>query len=672
MDQANKLINSLADNKVRWIQNSNEFKATKMRLVGNVAKACAFVSYCGPFNAEFRNILTDQYFMSDLNARGVPASEEFNISEFLVDQVTVGEWNLEGLPADELSVQNGIMVTRSSRYPLMIDPQGQAMNWIRNREPILLEKDTIITLNVPDLRNAIKLPLMEGWPLLIESIENEVDPMLDPLLEKQITVKGRNKTIKIADQDLDYDAKFRLYMTSRLANPHFSPELAAKTTIIDFTVTQGGLEQQLLARLISKEQKSLEEQLTQLQEEVTGNTKVLADFEADLLERLANVQGSLLDDVEIIDVLATIKLKSKEVGEKLVEAREKTIEIGEKRESFRPVAARGSVLYFCVVEMTQINWMYNTSLGQFLTLFDYGIDKSPKAPAVKDRVHNIITALTRKVYRYINRGLFERDKITFKLLMTFKILIKAQQLTSADVSVFLKAGAGIDDRNKKYNWMDQKTWLNIVALSKHKFGLEHNFFYKDLPERIGRLEKEWKKFFDENEPENTPVPDYEDKIQADQNLGSFLQLCLIRSVREDRTVLACNKFIRKVLGDEYTQPVTDQISDIFDESSEITPVLYLLSAGADPTNNIDEFARKKKKFTVNKVSMGEEQEKPALEMIRVGQATGAWLILNNCHLSLEFMATMEEVLNPKGVEIHEEFRLWITCAPDNDFPLGLL
>jgi dynein heavy chain len=180
--------------------------------------------------------------MMDLAARGIPVSEEFNISNFLVDQVTVGEWNLEGLPADELSVQNGIMVTRSSRYPLMIDPQGQAINWIKNREPILIEKDTIITLNVPDLRGAVKLPLMEGWPLLIESIENEVDPMLDPLLEKQITIKGRNRTIKIADQDLDFDVKFRLYMTSRLANPHFSPELAAKTTIIDFTVTQGGLE----------------------------------------------------------------------------------------------------------------------------------------------------------------------------------------------------------------------------------------------------------------------------------------------------------------------------------------------------------------------------------------------------------------------------------------------
>jgi dynein heavy chain len=80
------------------------------------------------------------------------------------------------------------------------------------------------------------------------------------------------------------------------------------------------------------------------------------------LERLANAQGSLLDDTELIDVLATIKTKSKEVNEKLLEAKDKRIEINEKREMFRPVAARGAVLYFCIVEMTQVNWMYNTSL----------------------------------------------------------------------------------------------------------------------------------------------------------------------------------------------------------------------------------------------------------------------------------------------------------------------
>lgn len=277
-----------------------------------------------------------------------------------------------------------------------------------------------------------------------------------------------------------------------------------------------------------------------MQEEVTANTKVLTDLEASLLERLANAQGSLLDDVELIDVLANIKLKSREVNDKLIEAREKTIEIGEKREQFRPVAARGSVLYFCIVEMIQINWMYNTSLPQFLGLFYYAIANSTRAQLVKDRVNYIISALTLKVYRYINRGLFERDKVTFKLMMCFKILIKANILTSADVGVFLKAGSGIDDRNKKYNWMDQKVWLNIVALSKHKFGNDHSFFYKELPERIGRLEKEWRKFMDENEPENAVIPDFEEKIANDQNIGSFLHMCLIRSLREDRTVLACN------------------------------------------------------------------------------------------------------------------------------------
>lgn len=148
----------------------------------------------------------------------------------------------------------------------------------------------IVTLTNPHLKEKLKLALQEGYPFLIESIENEVDPMIDPVLEKQIIIKGRNKKlIRISDQECDYNDKFMLYMTSRLANPHFSPELAAKATIIDFTVTQGGLEQQLLARLISKEQKSLEDQLQQLQEEVTGNTKVLANYEAQLLERLANV-----------------------------------------------------------------------------------------------------------------------------------------------------------------------------------------------------------------------------------------------------------------------------------------------------------------------------------------------------------------------------------------------
>lgn len=70
--------------------------------------------------------------------------------------------------------------------------------------------------------------------------------------------------------------------------------------------------------------------------------------------------------------------------------------------------------------------------------------------------------------------------------------------------------------------------------------------------------------------------------------------------------------------------------------------------------------------------MGEEMEIPALQLIEQGKTHGKWVVLSNCHLSLDFMAQMEVILDPKSQEMHEDFRLWITCEPDNTFPLGLL
>lgn len=264
MEQANRLINSLGDNKVRWLEKKDMFQQTKKELVGNVAKACAFVSYCGPFNSEFRKKLADVSFQNDLVGRGIPCSDELDLVDFLVDKATVGEWQLQGLPNDDLSIQNGIMVTRSTRYPLMIDPQSQAISWIKAREPILEQRDFIFTITNPQLKDRIRIPIEDGTAALIENIEEELDVLLDPLLEKQYVSKGRKKILKLGDTEVDFIDSFQLYMTSRLGNPHFSPELAAKTTIIDFTVTQLGLEQQLLGRLISKEQKQLEDQQTQL------------------------------------------------------------------------------------------------------------------------------------------------------------------------------------------------------------------------------------------------------------------------------------------------------------------------------------------------------------------------------------------------------------------------
>lgn len=250
----------------------------------------------------------------------------YELTSFLVDEATVGEWNLQGLPKDTLSVQNGIMVTRSDRYPMLIDPQGQGQAWILKKYAEDMEKGrSICTLTHPKFKDwFLKFCLENGKTLVIEGIENEVDPILDPVLEKQIVWKKNRGSIKIAGGDMDFDKNFKMFLTCRLPNPSFSPELSAKTTVIDFTVTQGGLEQQLLGKVISHEQKSLEDSLNALLNDVNANKKALQKLDKDLLQRLTESQGNLLDDTSLMEVLNNTKTQAKEVAIKLEDAENKT------------------------------------------------------------------------------------------------------------------------------------------------------------------------------------------------------------------------------------------------------------------------------------------------------------------------------------------------------------
>jgi len=660
MDAANKLIQGLGGEKIRWTAQSKEFSNVMKKLVGDVSRGCAFLSYCGPFNAPFRQILLDTY-KDDQIDRGIPFSDDFAVIDFLTDESTIGGWNLEGLPTDDLSVQNGMMTTMADRWPIMIDPQGQGNSWVRNREAA----NSICITNSGDkfFRNKLEDAMSMGRPLLIEDLGESIDPVLDPVLNKQVIRTGRFLKINLPDKEgCEYDENFKLYFTTKLQNPHFSPELSAASTIIDFTVTIQGLEDQLLSIVVNREREDLQLQRVQLMKDINAYKSKKAELEAQLLYKLANVVGNLLDDKDIIDVLNNTKKVSQEVSEKLVSAANTQKLIQVTCEEYRPVATRGSIIYFLICDMSMVNVMYQISLMQFLGLFEKAMRDAHKAPTTQARIKNIIDEATYITFFYVCRGIFEKHKLVYILLLSLKVQVKSGDLSSTDFNTFLKGGAALDiktEKRKPADWIPDMAWLHLCQMAKCVP------IFRDLCDLIARNIDSWKNWYDMENPEVCPVPEYEGRLTA------FQKLLLVRSLREDRMLVAAKDYIVDVMGKKYLVFKPLDIESTWAESSTKIPLIFLLSPGSNPNAAIEAMA-KRKKIRVDAISMGQGQEEKADKLLTGAVMSGSWVLLQNTHLGLGFMNTLEGKLSKMDESISPQFRLWITCEPHPKFPIGLL
>jgi dynein heavy chain len=117
----------------------------------------------------------------------------------------------------------------------------------------------MVQLSQKNWLKRVEMAVSNGNVLMIEAIGEEIDAILDPLLSRQFVKKGKGLTVRLGAEDVDLNSHFQLYLQTKLSNPHYKPETAAQCTIINFIVTESGLEDQLLAMVVRVEKPDLEQ-----------------------------------------------------------------------------------------------------------------------------------------------------------------------------------------------------------------------------------------------------------------------------------------------------------------------------------------------------------------------------------------------------------------------------
>ena len=675
---AERLVNGLSSENERWGREIDILRDASTTLIGDCMLASGFVSYVGSFDQENRQALWKLMWIPDLEERKIPLTPFAKGGDPLAMLTNDGKNALmisQGLPADRISIENGSIINNCKRWPLLIDPQVQGIKWLRTKE----ENNglQVFQLNQKGWQRKVEQALQNGQVIIIENIGEDIDATMDPVLSRACYKKGRAMYIKFGGEEIEYDSKFKLYLQTKLSNPHYKPEIAAQCTIINFIATERGLEDQLLAKLVGKERKELEEQAQQLQSAFQQYKIQLMQLEDDLLERLANAPEDILSDIPLIEGLESTKKAAKEIATAVEVGKKTEIEINLAREIYRPVASEGAMLYFLLTKLCQIEHMYQYSLDSFVNYFYKSIDRAEVAEKLSDRVANLRASLRITMYTMVSRGLYVRHKLIFLAQLTFNLMKRGnlgeENLLNDTFFQFLLRGPRREGEENPLPWLSKLAWDSCLALTDiEEFGEK---FKTDLVEAAPRF-REW---FNHITPESEKLPLEWSQLDKEP----IKKMLVVRCLRPDRVATALNEFIRVVLpnGSQYTDcdsalSSRDIIDNCLGDSSPSVPIYFIISPGANVMGDLDKLAIKYGFIagdSYHNVSMGQGQDIIAMRNLEMAHRQGHWVILNNVHLMPRWLVELEKRLDEFALEgSHKKFRLFLSSDASDAIPIGIL
>ncbi|MBN3325639.1 DYH1B protein, partial [Atractosteus spatula] len=730
LQRASILVSALADEKDRWKDSVSELENKLQDIVGDVMVSAACVTYCGAFTAGYRRTMVEKW-LGFCTAVAIPVSPEYTLTTAMAEKNQIRDWQNKGLPPDQNSTENGIIMQNGTLWPLLIDPQGQAKKWICCTEGDKLRKVFASDSNyMKTVENAIQL----GEPVLIQDIGEVLDPGLQPVLMKNIISRGGQDFIKIGDTEIEYNHSFRLYLTTQVPNPYFLPAVCIIVKLINFSVAFEGLQEQLLSSVVSLQSPELEHQHCQLLQTITTDLFLLHELENRSLLLLQRTEGHILDDQDLIENLQNSKVTSKEILNRIQIAEETEKEIDKARKKYLPVAKRGAILYFLLADLIQINYMYQFSLDWFNEMFIKAIQDATQAIQSERRMPNskdlnlqllmMIDTLTENIYKEVSLALFADHQLCFSFMMCSnimrtnhsdtKLVESLEYLPENEWKIFLHSAVLADmmDPPKQMghsDGMDFKVcapgaWLTDSMWKQCQYISGQLQAFTSLCESLLSNKHQWTSFLkagnlcqflsnpytnnSTTQPSNyVQVPGHEESEESQnlcgtvfpwETLSGFQKLILIKILKPESLTAAVKDFVSEKIGSKYLQSGKMTLREVYEKSNAITPLIFLLSPGMDPASQLARLAQEVRGGTLHldMVSLGQGQGPRAKELINKAQVLkGRWVFLQNCHLAASFMPRLQSIVDSlkyKGTNIDPQFRLWLSSKPDSIFPASIL